>query len=60
MLSQDGRVQPGDQVLCVNGHNLLDKSNSEAMTVLKTALGEIKAGANSVQLVSHCYIELLW
>ena len=58
---QDGRVQPGDQVLCVNGHNLLGKSNSDAMTVLKKALGEINPNSNSIQLVriDICYIDNL-
>lgn len=44
-------MQPGDQVLCVNGHNLLDRSNSDAMAVLKNALAQIKPGTNSIQLV---------
>ena len=48
---QDGRVQPGDQVLCVNGQNLLGKSNSDAMAVLKNALADIKPGTSSIQLV---------
>ena len=46
-------MQPGDQVLCVNGHNLLDQSNSEAMIVLKSALAQIKPGTNSIQLVIY-------
>ena len=49
--AQDGRVQPGDQVLCVNGQNLLGKSNSDAMVVLKKALAEIKPATNMIQLV---------
>ena len=58
MKMQDGRLQPGDQVLCVNGHNLLGQSNSDAMTVLKKALGEINPGSKSIQLVciAICYI----
>ena len=46
-------MQPGDQVLCVNGNNLLDRSNSEAMAVLKSALAQIKPGTNSIQLVIY-------
>ena len=46
-------MQPGDQVLCVSGHNLLDRSNSEAMAVLKSALAQIKPGTNSIQLVIY-------
>ena len=46
-------MQPGDQVLCVNGHNLLERSNSEAMAVLKSALAQIKPGTNSIQLVMY-------
>ena len=61
---QDGRVQPGDQVLCVNGHNLLGQSNSDAMVVLKKALaiGEINPGSNSIQLVCVAMVILclLW
>ena len=49
--TQDGRVQPGDQVLCVNGQNLLGRSNSDAMAVLKKALAEIKPATNTIQLV---------
>ena len=49
-------MQPGDQVLCVNGHNLLDQSNSEAMAVLKSALAQIKPGINSVNLVRYINI----
>ena len=55
---QDGRVQPGDQVLCVNGHNLLGRSNSDAMSVLKKALGEINPGTNSIQLVCIAIVTL--
>ena len=51
IIMQDGRVQPNDQVLCVNGHNLLGRSNSDAMNVLKKALAEINPGTNTIQLV---------
>lgn len=37
---QDGRLHKNDQVLSVNGHNLLGHSNHEAMDILKQAMAD--------------------
>ena len=59
MIMQDGRVQPGDQVLLVNGHNLLGRSNSDAMSALKKAMDDINPNTKSIQLVCIIFV-LLW
>ena len=57
MWSQDGHMQLGDQVMCVNGPILLDWSNSKPMPVLKSALTQIKPGINSPTNNVNNYIE---
>ena len=37
----DGRLVQGDQILCVNGHDLTESSQEQAAPVLKMAQGKL-------------------
>ena len=51
IISQDGRLSRGDQLLAINSQSLLGKSNAEALDTLRKALTTATGSGSKIKLV---------